>query len=149
MKKYLAMMLFAAIVCAVSAQNAADKEADGIRSTAQLYVDSFNNRDPKGIAAAFHPVAVLYSAGRNGLSEYPRWKWVESLEKNPNKPADWIPYTAKISVLDMTETTAVAKVELDNPKEHYVDYLSMVKLDGKWRIVGKVYHFKDKKPLPS
>ena len=145
MKTCVVFLVLLSVTMGLTAQDAGEKEREAIRKTAQLYVDSFNNRDAKGIATAFHPVAVLYAAGQNGLSEFPRWRWVENLEKNPAKPADWVPYTAKITVLDVADTAAVAKVELAHPTHQFVDYLSMLKLDGAWRIVGKVYHRKGKK----
>lgn len=133
------------VVFSARAQEALEKEKEGIRKTAQTYVDALNNRDAEGIKKAFHPVAVLYAAGRNGLSDFPRWRWVEGMEKNPAKPADWVAYTSKVTVLDVGETVAVAKVELDHPTHQFTDYLSMVKLDGEWKIVNKIYHRRDKK----
>jgi len=46
----------------------------------------------------------------------------------------------KILSLDMTETTASAKVTMTMPTVRWVDYLSLVKIDGRWWIVNKVFH---------
>ena len=37
-------------------------------------------------------------------------------------------------------TTAMAKVECNILKNHYTDYLSLIKVSGKWGIISKVFH---------
>ncbi len=141
---FVLVVLSGAWAVPVAAQDSMAKDKEAITKTAQVYVDALNNRDPEGIKKAFHSVAVLYAAGRNGLDDFPRWRWVEMMEKNPAKPADWVPYTSKITVLDIADTTAVARVDLDHPTHTFTDYLSMVKLDGEWKIVNKIYTRKNK-----
>ena len=52
-----------------------------------------------------------------------------------------------IDVLDITPTTAVARVTLEydvpgtNYTEYTTDYHSLIKIDGKWVIIAKLFHF--------
>ncbi|HPA52839.1 MAG TPA: nuclear transport factor 2 family protein [Thermoanaerobaculia bacterium] len=41
--------------------------------------------------------------------------------------------------IDVAGDAAVAKVELDYPKVFFVDYLSLLKIDGVWKIAQKTY----------
>ena len=41
---------------------------------------------------------------------------------------------------------ASMKVEEDYPGSVYVDYLSLLKFDGEWRIVNKIYTSRRKRP---
>ena len=41
---------------------------------------------------------------------------------------------------DITGTAAVAKVDLQWPRVHYVDYLSLIKIGDEWKIVNKIWH---------
>ena len=43
--------------------------------------------------------------------------------------------------IDIFETIAMARLECDNWTGHkYTDFLSLLKVDGKWKIMNKVFH---------
>jgi len=47
----------------------------------------------------------------------------------------------KIILIDISSpTTAIAKVECMILKNHYTDYLSLIKVSEKWGIISKVFH---------
>ncbi|WP_198083464.1 nuclear transport factor 2 family protein [Variovorax sp. E3] len=50
--------------------------------------------------------------------------------------------TSRIDVLDMTETLAVVRLELENAAcgKDYTDFHALIKIEGKWRIVSKMFH---------
>ena len=49
----------------------------------------------------------------------------------------------KIIMIDISSpTTAIAKVECMILKNHYTDYLSLIKVSEKWGIISKVFHMK-------
>ena len=49
----------------------------------------------------------------------------------------------KILMIDISSpTTAIAKVECMILKNLYTDYLSLIKVKGKWGIISKVFHMK-------
>lgn len=54
---------------------------------------------------------------------------------------------ARLDVLDMTTTTAVVRIDIENAPcgSDYTDYHSLIKLDGKWQIVSKLFHQYDRK----
>jgi len=45
----------------------------------------------------------------------------------------------RIVSIDVAGDAAVAKVELDYPKVFFVDDLSLLKIDGEWKIAQKTY----------
>ncbi len=47
-------------------------------------------------------------------------------------------------ILDITDTGALVKVTLDYPEWQGVDYLALIKIDGRWRIVSKSWSGKVK-----
>ena len=51
---------------------------------------------------------------------------------------------SQIASVDVTGTVASVKVEEDYPGSHYTDYVSLLKLDGEWRIVNKVFYARSK-----
>lgn len=45
----------------------------------------------------------------------------------------------KIVMVDITGTAAIAKIELDYPDVFFTDYMSLLKVDGEWKIVDKTF----------
>ena len=49
----------------------------------------------------------------------------------------------KIIMIDISSpTTAIVKLECMILKNHYTDYLSLIKVSEKWGIISKVFHMK-------
>ena len=48
----------------------------------------------------------------------------------------------RIDVLSITPTTTVVRVDMENDSvgANYTDFHTLVKLDGTWYIIAKVYH---------
>ena len=58
----------------------------------------------------------------------------------PGKPADdEAQRKRRIVSLDVVGDAASAKIDLDYPKVHFVDYMTLLKVDGEWKIMSKVY----------
>lgn len=70
----------------------------------------------------------------------------EYIAGSPGKPAeDEAERRRRIAMVDVTGDAAVARIELDYPRARVVDYMSLLKIDGEWRIVNKIFHV-DPKP---
>jgi hypothetical protein len=46
----------------------------------------------------------------------------------------------RIVSIDRTGTAAMAKIELDYPTVRFTDYMSLLKVNGEWKIVNKIFH---------
>ncbi|WP_223750362.1 nuclear transport factor 2 family protein [Myxococcus sp. XM-1-1-1] len=51
--------------------------------------------------------------------------------------------------VDVTGSAAVVKVSARTAKWDFIDYISLLKVDGRWRIVAKVYHREPRAEAPS
>ncbi|WP_141331988.1 nuclear transport factor 2 family protein [Myxococcus sp. AB025B] len=51
--------------------------------------------------------------------------------------------------VDVTGSAAVIKVSVRTAKWDFIDYISLLKVDGRWRIVAKVYHREPRAEAPS
>jgi hypothetical protein len=49
-----------------------------------------------------------------------------------------------VEEVDVTGDAAVAKVVLDYPQARITDYMSLLRVDGEWRIVNKTFHSQPK-----
>ena len=43
-------------------------------------------------------------------------------------------------MVDVTGDVAVAKVVLDYPNARFTDYFALLKVDGEWRVMTKIFH---------
>ena len=60
------------------------------------------------------------------------------VQKNGKAPE----ITTRLDVLAITPTTAVVRVDMEKDAigADYNDYLTLIKIDGTWKVIAKVYH---------
>ncbi|AML52808.1 nuclear transport factor 2 family protein [Falsihalocynthiibacter arcticus] len=92
----------------------------------------------KWIEKSMHPLCM--QAGHyNGQYEFfDCAEFIKSLEVKVMKPPR-IPYDAEIISIDMTGDIAVVKVEDDCFGTTFTDYFSLIKSEGRWQIVMKIF----------
>jgi hypothetical protein len=63
------------------------------------------------------------------------------VEKNGTAPD----IKTQIDILAITPTTAVVRVDMEKDAigADYTDFHTLIKIDGTWRIIAKVYHMYD------
>lgn len=131
----------------LSAQAAADDAA--VRQTIQLYFDGLRNRDVESLKKAFHADAKLYTVDKTGaLDEMNQEKWYTRIRPSAQNPDARWEVDANIASLEINGNTAVAKTIVEFPRVQFTDYLSLLKLNGEWKIVNKIYSAKPK-PQPK
>jgi hypothetical protein len=134
-----AALLSAAGVQAQSAQSKStqSQEEAAVRAAVQAYFDGMMKGDPALLQKAFHAESFLIGPGRTNPSRIPFSGWHASFAKPMANPQE---YRNAILSIDVAGQAAVAKTELDWPRVRYVDYLSLLKVNGEWKIVNKIWH---------
>ena len=112
-------------------------EADAIAKTVQIYVDGGRSGRGDDMNAAFHPDATIFGYLGNDLFAGPIQKVFDRIDQNgPATELEW-----RIASLDICETIATVRLELDNWTGHrYTDMLALVKVEGEWKIIRKVFY---------
>lgn len=107
---------------------------------------AFNEQNTAAMRQGFHPSFKIHGVREGQLSPYPLDEWIAGIEKRKAE-AGWQPQTweHRIPYVDVTGDAAVVKIELfrleGGEKKHvFTDYLSLLKLEGGWKITDKVYH---------
>lgn len=138
---------FAALLLAASpmlfALLPADKTDEAaIRETVQQYLHGLKFNDVESLKKAFYPEAKLFFVKKNGeLGQLTQAQWYEGFKGSAGKEEQG---ELQIAALDVTGTVASVKVEEDYPTSHYTDYVSLLKLNGEWKIVNKVFYARKK-----
>lgn len=108
----------------------------------QTYFDALHDGDVAKVRAVFLPGAHLYSASDGPLLDIPLEKYVEIVAGRPSPRSRGETRRDRIVSVDMSgPQTALAKVECAIGPKLFTDYLTLLKVDGSWRIIAKAYHY--------
>ena len=119
----------------------ATKGADeaAIRQTVQYYFDGGRNRDSLTLRKAFHPDARMLFAREGKLVVVPIAEYITRVGSEKAVPGAVDSTERKVVSVDVEGDAAVAKLELRRPDMVLTDYMSLLKVDGRWLIVNKIF----------
>ena len=115
----------------------AQNEIKEITETLTDYIEGSTDGQPERLKTAFHEDLNLYSVGKN--EQLRIWSGEDYIaDTKEGKPTG---EDGKIISIDFENNAAVAKVEISHPKSTstYIDYFMLLKLEGKWTIIHKMY----------
>jgi hypothetical protein len=119
----------------MKATDISDYEAIG--ETLRHYVDGARTGSGNAMKPAFHADATIFGYVGPDLFAGPiqgLFDW-----NDQNGPAKDI--VAKVVSIEVVETVATARVECDNwTGHHFSDFFTLLKVDGQWKIMNKVFH---------
>jgi len=110
-----------------------------IEQTIQNYFKGYQIAEAELIKKSFHEDVKLLSTTEGRLEITTLRDWLENLE-NRKLAGDIRIGELKIESIDQTVDTASVKLKIIFPHAEFTDYLSLLKLEGNWVIVGKIYH---------
>jgi hypothetical protein len=114
-----------------------DPEEAAIRATLEHYLQGHATGDGAHHRIAFHPESKLFWVRDGQLAQRTSADYIAGA---PGKPAaDEAQRRRRIVSIDRTGNAAVAKIELDYPAAKLTDYMSLLKVDGEWKIVNKIF----------
>jgi hypothetical protein len=136
--------LLIATSAALLAAGAADLSARwadeaAIRQTVQYYFDGGKNRDSLTLRKAFHPDARMLFARDGKLVVVPIAEYIARVGGERLKHGEVDSTERKVVSVDIVGDAAVAKLELKPPGALITDYMSLLKVDGRWQIVSKIF----------
>ena len=127
--------LFALIaLLGISVSTFAQSEDDAIKETLNNYLDGGAVGDTARLNRAFFPYANLRNLSKDGkVSEMPVKKFIAAV------PAGGAKWSSKIINYSYAGTAATAVTEEELPTVKFVDFLNLLKINGEWKIVSRVY----------
>lgn len=125
-----------------SGPESAPPEHEAVRAALQHYLQAHATGDGSHHRRVFHPEARLFWI-RDG--EFTARTSEEYIAAAPGSPAeDEARRSRRVTMIDVTGDAAVARVELDYPGALITDYMSLLEIDGQWRIVNKIFHVRQR-----
>jgi hypothetical protein len=115
------------------------QETNDAAAAAQQYVDGLRTGDVKAVQDVFHQDSTI--SGLPSDATHPVVCPIKSLYDTIERRGGASKAQTRVDVLAMTPTTAAVRVEIETGgSDDYIDFLTLVKIDGKWTIVAKVFH---------
>ncbi len=134
MKQLFALLVLFASTTFISAQ---ESDYALVEKTVNYYLEGGTNNDFETLKKAFHETATM----RYIANEY---KEVNALEffKKAIKPGPKQNRKTKIDYINITGHAANAKLEIEYPTFTFIDYMNLLKIDGEWKVVNKIFYRK-------
>ena len=109
-----------------------------IVATVQAYVDGLRVGKAEDVATAFSADAVMFGFTNGEALAGPISNLYDFVKQNGDAPE----IVTRIDVLGITPTTAVVKVDMEKDAigADYTDFHTLLKQDGTWKVIAKVYH---------
>ncbi|MBK9154807.1 MAG: nuclear transport factor 2 family protein [Chloracidobacterium sp.] len=117
--------------------NAQDSEKEAVRVPLENYIKGHETGDPEFMRKAFHTEGNLIFI-RDG--KYTTRSFAEYIGGMSGKPAaDEAKRKRAIESIDVAGNAAIARIVLDYPAVKFVDYMTLLKINGEWKIVNKTF----------
>lgn len=140
--RHLAIVLLLATPMFAQAPSAGAEDA-AVRAAIEHYFRGHATGDGAHYRNVFHPDSKLFFVRGAQLTQ---WTSDEYIGRASGKPAaDEAQRKRAIDWIDVTGDAAVVKLTLTYPDVTFTDYMSLLKIDGTWKIVNKTFHSERKK----
>ena len=131
-------------VAVVRAQAPAGSDEAAVRQAVDAYFEALKNRDIETLKKLIPAETKFHSVGRDGkIDEMSQERWHALIRPTEQSPGKY-EMTGSIASLDITGNTAMVKSVVEMPRVIFQEYISMLKIDGQWRMVNKIYVMKPK-----
>ena len=113
-------------------------EYEAVEKAAMLFVKSVGSGDSAPARELFYDEAVMFGYFDGKLEHGPIQNLYDNIDSVGADPG----YRARIDVLCIEETVAIVRVLEDNwgGRIDFSDFLLLIKMDGEWKGVAKVYN---------
>lgn len=113
---------------------ASDKLA--IERVIGFYSEGGTHGDAATVARAFHPSASMKFIKNGAFVDEP----IAAYFKNYIPAGVQQHRTVRTDYIDVRGTAASARLTIDYPTHQFIDYFNLLKQDGEWLIVSKIFH---------
>jgi Putative lumazine-binding len=141
MKKFALLSVLIAVVFlsawrfATSAQSAEEAAA---RVPLENYLKGHATGDGDYIRKAFHPEAKVFSFRDGKLNQLTLTEFTARFTGGP--APDEAQRKRRIESVKITGNAGVGVIVLDYPTVKFTDYMSLLKVDGEWKIINKTFY---------
>ena len=106
------------------------------------YFDGLYFSDVKRLASAFHPQAQYVCVTDGNLLYRTMAEYFPIVEARPSPASRNEPRLDEIESISFAgPVTATARLHCAIGEKFFTDFITLIKLDGHWKIISKVFHY--------
>lgn len=136
----LMVLLFAGYAGSAIAQST---EIDAVRVPLENYLKGHATGEGEFFRKAFHTEGNMVWIRDGKFTTRSFAEYIAGASGKP--PSDEAKRKRSIEGIDIAGNAASAKIILDYPSVRFVDFMTLLKIDGEWKIVSKVFYAEPKK----
>jgi len=107
-----------------------------------LYFDGLHHSDTARLRQVFHAQAAYISAVESPMVHLGMADYFALVDRRPSPASRGEARRDRIvSIEQAGPVTAVARLECAIGPKHFIDFLTLVRVDGRWQIIAKVFHY--------
>ena len=115
-------------------------ELEAIRATAQLYIEGVKSVDSSKIEKAFHADLIMSGFYEDGeYHKFDRAGFLQHIDGRRDSGIENLCYDGSVVDIYHHRKTAVVKIRIENERVVFTDYLSLLNLEGEWKIIHKIW----------
>ena len=116
-----------------------------VRAALEHYIQGHATGDGAHMRLAFNPNAHLFWSSADTLATRTAEEYIARMPGKPAADEGTGTRKRRIDHIDVTGNAAQAKIVLDYPDAYIVDYMSLLKTNGEWKIINKIFMTEMKK----
>ena len=146
----IAIVLLISGVAAAQTTAPTDENA-AITKTALNYIEGWYEGNAERMESALHPELakrIIYTDQKSGRSQFSHMgamALVQGTRKGGGSQTPKDKQMKEVTILDRFQNAAVVKIVASD----WVDYLSVAKFNGEWKIINVLWEWKPKPPVQS
>ncbi len=117
---------------------ASDEERRAVAVPIENYLQAQATGDGAFIRKAFHAEAKVMSFWNGKFNQMSAEEFAAIFKGAP--APDEAKRRRSFEIVDVAGNAAIAKVVLDYPNVKFTDYMTLLKIDGEWKIINKTFH---------
>lgn len=130
----------------INKDNSMNTEFVAITNVISKYFDGLYNSDTSLLGEVFHPQAHYVCATDGSILYYEMDEYFPIVDKRPSPASRGEKRNDRILSVEFAgPVTALARVECSIATKFFTDFLTLIYVDKKWRIISKVFHYTELK----
>lgn len=119
-----------------------DTPFDAVVAVLQNYFEGLYRSDTLILRQVFHPAAIYACATDGTLLTLRMDEYFPIVDKRPSPASQGEKRMDRVLAIEFAgPVTALARVECSIKPKHFTDLLTLIKVDGHWQIISKVFHY--------
>ncbi|WP_343487915.1 nuclear transport factor 2 family protein [Allomuricauda sp. d1] len=118
--------------------NAQKSDYEMVAQTVNYYLDGGTNNDFETLKKAFHENATMKYITDEGYKEVNALEFFSRMDASKPKQNR----QTRIANITVSGHAANARLEIEYPDFSFIDFMNLLKIDGEWKIVNKIFYRK-------